>query len=153
MNNNPMILGLVLIVGAAMYSRNARATGTGGTRYVPPGTGSLPGSAGSGVSQVVGGLVGSLFNMFKNSTSVPPTFTVYDPTRPSEGVPYDPADPGTYVPLQDLVNGSVHDYMTGDRSSWDIPTTSDIFKDATEDYYKGGYDGVDTVIRNPGAYW
>ena len=143
MNNNPMFLGLVLIVGAAMYSRSAKAGTTVGG-YRPPGYGSMPSNVGSGANQVVSGVLGSIFNAFKN-TSILPTWQTYDPTKPSEGVPYDPADPGAYVPLQDLVNGTVHDYATGDRSSYDIPTTTDIFGDVTGSS-GGGFMG-------PGAYW
>lgn len=59
MKQDPMMLGAVLIVGALIYSKYAKA----GT---PPivrngGAGSMPGSAGTGLAQGLGGMLGNLF--------------------------------------------------------------------------------------------
>jgi hypothetical protein len=60
-NNNNLIFGILLIGGAVLYSRRSTAaTIPAGT--VPLGTGSMPGSVGTGVSQALGGLLGNLFS-------------------------------------------------------------------------------------------
>lgn len=78
MKNNDALLGLVLIVGAVMYSRSAQAKGTGIFKANGPlGTGSMPASAGTGNAQVIGGALGSfLAGMFggggnKTATGAP----------------------------------------------------------------------------------
>lgn len=61
MKNNNMVLGVVLIIGAAMYARSKTAVAS----TVHAGPASMPGSVGSGTNQVVGGAIGSwLRNVF-----------------------------------------------------------------------------------------
>lgn len=71
MKNNDALLGLVLIVGAVMYSRKTMAGNTGLYKAnAPLGTGSMPASAGTGVSQAVGGALGSfLSGMFSGGSA------------------------------------------------------------------------------------
>lgn len=138
---NPLLLGAVLVVGAMLWSRQR-------TAYAAPRPGqvnSMPGSAGTGTQQVVGGIVNGLLG-YLNAGSAPRQWSVWNPINPDEGTSYNPANPGAAVGVQDLVNGTIHDYYTGDKSSWSIPTTTDIFESVT-----GA--GGGSIIRNPDAYW
>lgn len=140
---NPLVLGAVLIVGAMLWTRSRTAMAAPVTR---PGTvNSMPGSTGTGTAQVVGGVVNGLLG-YLNSSRSPSQWSVWNPINPDEGTSYNPANPGAPVGVQDLVNGTIHDYYSGDKSSWSIPTTTDIFESVT-----GG--GGGSIIRNPDAYW
>jgi len=59
LTKDPMTLGIVLIVGALLYSKSRRAVAQ---PTAPRGTGSMPGSTGTGLAQVAGGLLGSFFS-------------------------------------------------------------------------------------------
>lgn len=126
---SPMFLGAALIVGALIYSRSQTARAT----TPQAGTGSMPGSAGTGNKQVVGGVVQGLLQGIAGimKSGGTPSFSVWRPFDPTEGASYDPSNPAAVVPVQDLVNGTIHDYYAGDRSSWDIPTTGEIFDSVT----------------------
>jgi hypothetical protein len=141
---NPMVLGALLIVGAMLYSR--QRTAVAANPVVRPGqVGSMPGSAGTGTQQIVGGVVNSLLG-YLTSSNGPKNWSIWNPINPDDGTSYNPANPGAPVGVQDLVNGTIHDYYTGDTSSYSIPTTTDIFESVT-----GG--GLDSIIKVPGAYW
>lgn len=139
---NPIVLGAVLIVGAMIWSRSQTAR----AQSVRPGqVGSMPGSAGTGAAQVAGGIVGSILNAFRN-TNTTLNWSTWNPINPDDGQSYNPANPGQLIGTQDLVNGTIHDYYTNDRSSYSIPTTTDIFESVTGS-------GGGSIIRNPDAYW
>jgi hypothetical protein len=60
MKMDPMTLGIVLVIGAMIYTRSNKAyAGTVPRTYAP---GSIPGNVGSGAAQVIGGVIGSLLN-------------------------------------------------------------------------------------------
>lgn len=58
MKQDPMLLGLVLIVGAMLYSRQSAARAATGNSGAPR---TVPASEGSGTNQVLGGILGALF--------------------------------------------------------------------------------------------
>ena len=82
-NNNNLLLGLGLIVGAVWYSRRASAASTAAALATkgPLGTGSVPGSVGTGVMQTLGGILGNALAPKSGggtSTGAPVTNTVLD---------------------------------------------------------------------------
>lgn len=58
LKQDPMILGLILIAGAMLYTRSTKARAVA---QQPRGTGSMPGSAGTGLAQTLGGMLGNMF--------------------------------------------------------------------------------------------
>jgi hypothetical protein len=58
MKQDPLVLGLLLIGGAMLYSKSVRAQQVA---QRPAGYGSMPGSAGTGLMQNLGGMLGNLF--------------------------------------------------------------------------------------------
>lgn len=124
MKQDPLILCVVLVAGAMLYSRQAKAQALNKSR--PLGAGSMPGSVGTGSNQILGGALGAFFTSLGQRAGQ--AFGVNNPFDPDKGVQYDAADPGSVAPLQDVVNGAIHDSMTGDTSAYGIPTTSDIFE-------------------------
>lgn len=50
------------------------------------------------------------------------------------GASYNPANPGAFESIASLINGTVHDIYVGDTSSYNTPTTTQIFNNVT------GYD-------------
>lgn len=125
------LLGIVLIGGALFYSMQNRARAAPTQAGRPLGGGSMPGSVGSGAAQVIGGALGSLLQSLGANRGTNPTWKTWNPFSPDTGESYDPANPGYVYPLQELVNGSIHDTMNGDTSSWTIPTNNDIFQEMT----------------------
>lgn len=68
MKNND--LGLVLLMGVALFYVSRRNTAyAAGVRRAPLGTGSMPGSAGTGLSQIMGGIAGA----FRSLANTPVT--------------------------------------------------------------------------------
>jgi hypothetical protein len=88
---------------------------------------------------------------------VPAVFANKSPIYAAPGTPYDPANPAQFVTVKDLLNGSVHDIITGDTSSSAIPTVNDIIGstiDSGPTYNEQrGFVSQDSVVRNPNAYW
>lgn len=60
LKQNPMVFGLVLVAGAMLYARSRSAQAATAPARNPLPT-SMPGSAGSGTQQVVGGILGAFF--------------------------------------------------------------------------------------------
>lgn len=140
------LLGIVLIGGALFYSMQSRARAAPAQAARPLGGGSMPGSVGSGAAQVIGGALGSLLQSLGSNRATAPTWKTWNPFSPDTGEQYDPANPGYFYPLQDIVNGGVHDAMTHDTSAYGIPTTTDIFQEIT------GNDGLPVMV-NPEFSW
>ena len=121
-DNNNLILGLGLIVGAVYYSRRKQTTYAqqqpAGPR--PLGTGSVPGSVGTGIAQQLGGLLGNLLAPKTGGgtlTGAPPVSTVIDqyPYMVGDGVmqnSIEAADPmNTFDP--DMDQGTLSDWIGG----------------------------------------
>lgn len=122
--NNNLLLGLGLIVGAVYYSRRATAATSAAAAAArgPLGTGSVPGSVGTGVAQSLGGILGNLLSPKSGggtSTGAPVTNTSLDnyPTQVQDGVisnNVDAADPmGGFDPstgMEPTEFGSIADY-------------------------------------------
>lgn len=75
--------------------------------------------------------------------------SIWKPINPLAGTSYDPANPGAYISNSQLINGTIHDYYTGNQSSYYTPTISAI----TNSVLTGGNASQQTVIKNPGAWW
>lgn len=75
--------------------------------------------------------------------------SIWNPINPLQGTSYNPANPGAYIPNSQLINGTIHDIMTGNQSSYFQPTISAI----TDSVLTGGQKPQQTVIKNPGAWW
>jgi hypothetical protein len=113
-NNNSLMLGVLLIGGAFLYARRASAmtpaqAAAAAAARGPLGTGSMPGSVGTGVAQTLGGLLGNLLSPKGGggtSTGAPPTNSALGDYPPMAGdgvlnnsIP--DADPmGTFDPTQ-----------------------------------------------------
>lgn len=126
-NDNGLMIGAVLIVGALIYSKQSQArTVSTGTRGVT----TMPGSVGTGSNQSgLSGIIGSIGSMVSGlftSSSGTGSFSqsVWNPFNPNTGQSYDPANPGAYIPLQELANGTVTDYYKGANAP--VASVSDI---------------------------
>ncbi|MFZ6748038.1 hypothetical protein [Undibacterium sp. Ren11W] len=77
MKNNDLLIGAALIIGALYYSKQAKAGFIGAPNAGLPGyqgNGSMPGSAGSGKAQVLGGIAGATAKwLLDKATSSPIT--------------------------------------------------------------------------------
>ncbi|MFZ6639204.1 hypothetical protein ACO0LL_05640 [Undibacterium sp. TC4M20W] len=130
MKNNDALLGIVLIAGAIWYSRGAQARGTGSLfkANAPLGTGSMPGSAGTGVSQALGGALGSFISgMFgggsaKTATGAPIlggseyaylTSANYLNNQTVQEIAWDQASPDVIVPANLSTTGLEQDWTVG----------------------------------------
>lgn len=122
-DNNNLLLGLGLIVGAVYYSRRTGVTMTASPRAAavaaPLGAGSMPGSVGTGVAQKLGGLLGNLLAQKVGggtSTGAPVTNTAMDqfPEMAGDGVlqnSIEAADPmQTFDPQ---IGGETTDWLAG----------------------------------------
>lgn len=78
------------------------------------------------------------------------TFSRWMPFIPDEGQSYNPANPGAYIPLSELINGTIHDYYSSDKSSYRIPTNEQLF---TIDGPLDSAKKTVSIIRLPGALW
>lgn len=145
---DPFALGVALIIGAAWYSRQAKAA----TVKKPAGTGSMPGNVGSGANQVAGGIFGSLTNLLADQLKTG-VFRRDTPLTVQPGTSYDPSDPAYVGGVGGLINGTIHDAMTGDTSSYNIPTVNDIVLDVTNTTYGGDSGALDSIVKIPGALW
>lgn len=84
-----------------------------------------------------------------SSLMVPQTFqqSINRPLSPFAGTSYDPVDPGEYIWNNSLIAGSIHDFYSGDVSSYGTPTVQELFDSVV-------YDGKPrSVIRVDGQYW
>lgn len=73
-NGNDLLLGVVLIMGAFWYSKNAQGRITQPRTTNPPlGTGSMPSTVGNGAAQVLGGAAASFLNSLFSQPAVPIT--------------------------------------------------------------------------------
>jgi hypothetical protein len=118
-DNNNLILGLGLIVGAVYFTRRQQPTYTQApTGLRPLGVGSMPGSVGTGVAQQLGGLIGNLLAPKTGGgtlTGAPAVSTVIDqyPYMVGDGVlqnSIEAADPmNTFDPGMD--QGSLNDWI------------------------------------------
>ena len=116
--NNNLMIGLGLIVGAIYFSRRASAAKIAASASRGPlGAGSMPGSVGTGVAQQLGGLLGNLLAPKTGGgtqTGAPPTNTAYDEYQPmtGDGVinnSIDEADPmKTFDPQ---ISGETNDWL------------------------------------------
>lgn len=83
-------------------------------------------------------------------------FSTWNPFNPDTGESYDPANPGKYISLSDLVKGSINDYFTGGGQSY--ASVGDIRDTAIDDYYGNPSSGNSardngSVVFKPGTYW
>lgn len=102
----------------------------------------------------------ALFKQFKpgapGSSALTPVFSGNAPTNPSQGVPFDSANPGALISLVDLLRGTVHDIMTGDNRGETPATVYEIGQSVIEEQYPGSttpYRNGNSIVRNPDAYW
>lgn len=78
-DNRNLMMGMALMIGAYfLFQRQAvsQYQRVDSRRRVPLGTGSMPGSAGSGAGQVIGGILGNMFAKMAGGgtdTGAPPT--------------------------------------------------------------------------------
>lgn len=86
----------------------------------------------------------ALWQHFKGGA--PAAFSVSNPLNPAPGVSVNPANPGAFMTLADMLKGAVHDVVTGIDPNT-IPKTTDIFSSVT------GYTAPDSVVKVPGALW
>ncbi|GGI16887.1 hypothetical protein GCM10008066_06210 [Oxalicibacterium faecigallinarum] len=75
--------------------------------------------------------------------------SIWNPINPLAGTSYDPANPGAYIPNSQLINGTIHDVLTGNNSSYQTPTISAI----TDSVLTGGANQNRPVMANPNAWW
>jgi hypothetical protein len=95
----------------------------------------------------------ALWQHFKTgATATPGTFTNMDPTKPDNGLGYDPYNPGEFISLTDLLKGTVADVIHNQTAGDAIPTTTDLIGSATADYYGTDYQPT-TAPYKPGALW
>jgi hypothetical protein len=73
LKQNPMLLGAVLIVGAMLYTRSRTAQAKPATNSGLPTR--MPGSAGTGTSQIAGGIVNDFFRTL--GMAQPPSVAPY----------------------------------------------------------------------------
>lgn len=85
---------------------------------------------------------------FSSLTGTVQTFaqSVWNPTRPSQGIAYDPVDPGAYIWTHELINGAIADYNSGSNSANNIPTLNQLYSDVITG-------GQQTVVKNPNTWW
>jgi hypothetical protein len=114
MKQDPLLLGIVLIVGAMLYSRSKTATAAA----VRPGSTpqSVPGNVGSGTAQVAGGIIGALLN-----TATQPQKSYWDlyqspgyfPNAAAQSIAWDQASPNVIVPAAESTTGVLQDWTVG----------------------------------------
>lgn len=113
--NNNLLIGLGLIVGAVYFSRRATAAKIAAAPRGPLGTGSMPGSVGTGVAQQLGGLLGNLLAPKTGGgtqTGAPPPNATYDQFQPMAG-------DGVINNSTDLADPmSTFDPQMGDSNPW-----------------------------------
>ena len=129
---NPLILAALLIGGAMLYSRSmtARAQPARST------TKTMPGSAGSGTQQIVGGILGTLGNWIASKpASTSKTWSVWEPF---DGVSHDPQKTSDFVAVQDIFNAGIEN-----EPVYKVEMASDIIRDAA---------GTNVFEARPGAY-
>ena len=85
--------------------------------------------------------------------NLPAKFTKWTPFAPVDGTQYNPADPAAFVSTDELINGTVSGFYSGDTSSYRTPTINEITSDVLADTYHAAVPGSVSVVRNPGAYW
>lgn len=106
----------------------------------------LVGAAGVLVAKAMGFNLSSLTGSGAQATTF--AQSIWQPFKPLTGVPYNPVNPGQYIPNSLLINGTIHDVLNNDSSSYYTPTINDITSDVLTNYYGTG-GGVQSVIRNP----
>jgi len=132
---NSLILGLVLIAGAVIYSRQARAQATFAQR--PLGTGSMSGATGSGTAQIVGGLLGGVASWLSNQTQ---GLTGVSTMPILSGNDYDPADPGGFMTIGDI-------FKDRNDPNWNaIPSNQDLFDSVVG---QSGPNSDSLIYQNP----
>jgi hypothetical protein len=131
MKTDPFMLGVVLVIGAMIWTRSNKANAATRPGYRP---GTVPGNVGSGTKQIVGGILGSLFQSVINPQSK--QWTTWEPFQ---GVDHDPASPSGFVAVTDIVNAGIEN-----EPVYKVETVSDIFRDASN---------TDTFGARPGAYF
>ncbi len=80
-DNNNLLIGAGLVIGAIYLSRRRPISQSYPPGRGPLGTGSMPGNVGTGVAQVVGGLLGNLLSPKPGggtANGVPPSNSGYD---------------------------------------------------------------------------
>jgi hypothetical protein len=113
MKMDPVTLGIVLVIGAMIYSRSNKAmAGTAANRRAP---GSLPANVGSGTAQVVGGLFGSLL---ANVTKPQSYWGIYQTPGYIDGaaaqeIAWDRSSPDVIVPASISTTGVEQDWTVG----------------------------------------
>lgn len=78
--------------------------------------------------------------------------SIWKPFDPIAGTSFNPANPGAYIPNSQLINGTIHDYYTGNQSSYTTPTISAITDSVLSGMYGTGTQNQ-SVIRNPNVWW
>lgn len=111
----------------------------------------LVGAAGLLVAKAMGINLSSLTGSKPQATTF--AQSIWQPFKPLAGVPYNPANPAQYIPNSLLINGTIHDVLNNDASSYYTPTINDITSDVLSNYYgtSGGTsgNGQKSVIANP----
>lgn len=112
------------------------------------------GLAGVAAVLVAKGMGLSLSSVTGTGAAKAPSFaqSIWNPFAPISGAPYDPANPGAYIPNSQLINGTIHDYYSGNQSSYYTPTISAITDSVLSGMY-GTNSQQQSVIRNPNAWW
>lgn len=94
MRQDPLLLGVVLIVGAMLYSRSMKAQAATAAPAVT-GVKSIPGNVGAGTNQIISGAIGALFQGWRQMN------------QPTQATVLDPYYRDTSVPLQDVALSNV----------------------------------------------
>lgn len=76
--------------------------------------------------------------------------SIWRPLSPFAGTSYDPVDPGDYVWNNSLIAGSIHDYYSGDVSSYGTPTVQSLFGDVLNETYGTK---PKSVVMVDGIWW
>lgn len=76
--------------------------------------------------------------------------SIYRPLSPFAGTAYDPVDPGDYIWNNSLIAGSIHDYYSGDVSSYGTPTVQSLFGDVLNETYGTK---PKSVVMVDGIWW
>jgi hypothetical protein len=97
-------------------------------------------------------LIYAVVSHARQTAAATPAFAVNNPFNPPQGQSFDPTNPGAYIPLGSLLNGTVNDIYSGGTQT--VATTGDIVQQAALDYYQvpnNGKISPDSVVRVPGA--
>lgn len=80
-------------------------------------------------------------------------FIPWNPVRPGNGAPFNPADAAAPVGVAELVNGTIADYFDADQSSYATPTTAQIVDDVLADTYGAAAPSRSVVFQAGRSWW